>query len=200
MVRALLVAPAPILRAGVAAVLRDVPDLALAGVTGDLATARRWTRARPLDALLLAWPAPDPRLLTLLRWVRRHAPQTAALVLVAQCDEGALALLVSAGAAACLSLDQDAAALVRTLRCAARLCRARPDPGDPANGGACPAGCRLPALTGGAPTFGLPAGRAPAEERLDIVVVRTCRPGRHTLHQDVPSAGIHARAACTKRR
>lgn len=120
MVRVIIIAPAPIIRTGVRAVLHDVPDLAIAGVTGNLATARRWTLTRPPDVLLLAWLAPDPRLLTLLHWVRRHAPQTTALVLVTQCDDGALALLVSAGAAACLSLEQDAAALVHAIRRAAR--------------------------------------------------------------------------------
>jgi DNA-binding NarL/FixJ family response regulator len=68
---------------------------------------------------MLAWTASDRNLLTLIRWQRRRALQVAALVLTSWCDDGALALLVSAGATACLPLALDATVLEHASCCAA---------------------------------------------------------------------------------
>jgi len=68
---------------------------------------------------VLAWTASDRNLLTLIRWQRRRALQVAALVLTSWCDDGAPALLVSAGATACLPLALDATVLEHAICCAA---------------------------------------------------------------------------------
>ena len=68
---------------------------------------------------MLAWTASDRNLLTLIRWQRRRTLQVAALVLTSWCDDGALALLVSAGATACLPLALDATVLEHAICCAA---------------------------------------------------------------------------------
>jgi DNA-binding NarL/FixJ family response regulator len=118
-IRLLLADDHPATRAGIRAILAQVPDILVVGEAQDGYEAQRLVADLQPHILLLDLQMPGLRSAELERWVRAHHPETITLILTAHDRDAYLANMVDAGAAGYVVKSKPSEQLIAAIRRAA---------------------------------------------------------------------------------
>jgi DNA-binding NarL/FixJ family response regulator len=119
-VRVLIADDHPVTRAGVRAILKEVPDMEVVGEARDGLEAERMVSELCPDVLLLDLVMPGLQPYEVEKWVRVNYPETVTLVLTAHDRDAYLAKTIEAGVVGYLTKDEVSLGLVQAIRRAAR--------------------------------------------------------------------------------
>lgn len=115
-IRVILADDHAVVRAGLARLLEEQPDIRVVGEAADGDATLRLAREVPADVLLLDVRMPGPGFLETLRHVRARAPALRVLVLSVQPEDHFAVRALRAGAAGYLSKERSSEELVQAVR------------------------------------------------------------------------------------
>jgi DNA-binding NarL/FixJ family response regulator len=106
----------PATRERLARIVRESTALTLSSEHGTLQSALAWLAAHEApDVMLVDLGLPDGSGIDAIRWLRRHAPRTEAMVISVFGDEAHVVAAIEAGATGYLLKDADAAEIARSI-------------------------------------------------------------------------------------